>query len=404
MSDDAAPPRLPSHAPKLGDRSLFPKLRARVYANHAGVAPASVAVTTAVRQLCDDYEERGVGAVGSWVRQRLRLRGKLGTLVGARAADIALVPNTTRGVVDIALCLPWRTGERVVTFAGEFPANVTPWQRAASLFGLELVMLPADEHRVAPEAALERLLGELRRGVRLVAVSAVEFQTGLRMPLGELAACCHAHGAELFVDAVQACGIVPLDVGAEGIDYLACGAHKWLMGLEGAGFLYARPECAAALRPVVAGWLSHEDALGFLFRGPGLLRYDRPLRQSIDFVESGNTNGVGFAALEASLDLLLELGVPAIHAHVSTYLDALEAGLVERGFRSLRSAEPAGRSGALGVTPPAGTSVVDLHAALVERGIACAVPDGVLRFSPHWPNALDEVPVVLAAVDAALRR
>src|SRR6185369_9998242 len=110
---------------------------------------------------------------------------------------------------------------------------------------------------------------ELLRGARLVAISAVEFQSGLRTPFAELAALCHAHGAELSVDAVQACGAVPIDVGAMGIDYLACGSHKWMMGLPGAGFLYAAPGRVEALRPHVAGWLSHEDGLDFLFRGPG---------------------------------------------------------------------------------------------------------------------------------------
>src|SRR5262249_35889129 len=160
--------------------------------------------------------------------------------------------------------------------------------------------------------ALERLRAELDRGARLVAVSAVEFQTGLRMPLAEMSALAHARGAELFVDAVQACGIVPIDVQAEGIDYLSCGSHKWLMGVEGCGFLYARADRAAALRPNVAGWLSHEDAAGFLLRGEGLLRYDRPIKKSIDLIEGGNVNTAGFAGLEASLDLIQQIGVPAI--------------------------------------------------------------------------------------------
>src|SRR5262245_1296445 len=101
--------------------------------------------------------------------------------------------------------------------------------------------------RIAPyassfERGLEALEGELLRGaVRLVAVSAVQFQSGLRMPLQAMSRMCHVHGAELFVDGVQACGVVPVDVRAEGIDYLACGSHKWLMGLEGAGFLYVAP-------------------------------------------------------------------------------------------------------------------------------------------------------------------
>src|SRR5262249_40237129 len=153
-----------------------------------------------------------------------------------------------------------------------------------------------------------------------VAVSAVGFQTGLRMPIAEMAARCHARGAELSVDAVQACGVVPLDVTALGIDYLACGSHKWLMGIEGAGFLWVRRERLAALRPRVAGWLSHEDGLAFLMSGGGQLRYDRPIRRRIDFLEGHNMSSVGLAALDASVDLILSIGVDAISPHVASYL------------------------------------------------------------------------------------
>jgi cysteine desulfurase/selenocysteine lyase len=402
VTDLVSPPQTPYTA-RLGDRSLFPRLEARVYANHAGISAPSIAVAEAAQAVYSDYQRRGVGAFVTWLGQRGRLKDKLGKLLGASPADIALSQNTTRGVVDIALCFPWEKGDRIVLFAGEFPSNVTPWQQAAAVFELEVVFLPASDYLTDTAAALEKLARELSAGVRLVAVSAVEFQTGFRMPLAAMASLCHAHGAELFVDAVQACGIVPLDVTREDIDYLACGSHKWLMGVEGCGLLYAKPERAAALRPNVAGWLSHEDGIGFLFNGEGHLKHDRPLKKSIDFIEGGNTNAAGFAGLEAAVDLILQLGVEAIFAHVTAYNTALEAGLGARGFTSLRAKDPRFRSGSLGVKPPPGISVLELHHQLHSRGVACAVPDGVLRFSPHWPNALAEVEVILAEIDAVTR-
>ncbi|MFN7135713.1 MAG: aminotransferase class V-fold PLP-dependent enzyme, partial [Myxococcales bacterium] len=292
---------------KLGDRSLFPTLAARAYLNHAAVSPPSIAVQEAVRTLLADYARRGVDAFATWIEQRHRLRGKLARLVNARPEDLGFAQSTTRALSDVALCFPWRRGDRLLVFEGEFPANVTPWQRAAELFGLELRMLPVAPFASDADEALAAVERELREGVRLVAVSLVQFQTGLRMPVEALGRLCARHGAQLCVDGVQAVGAVPVDVAAMGIDYLACGAHKWLMGLEGAAFLYVRPERIAALRPVVAGWLSHEDGLGFLLRGPDLLRYDRPVRKRADFIESGNLSGASFAALEASVDLLLQL-------------------------------------------------------------------------------------------------
>jgi selenocysteine lyase/cysteine desulfurase len=386
---------------RLGDRSLFPELRARAYLNHAAISPPSSAVVSAVQAVLDDYARLGVGALRTWLPQRRRLKERLGALVSVSPDDVAIVPSTTAGVIAVALCFPWRRGDRIVLFDGEFPANVTPWQRAAELHGLEIVWLSLEPFARSHEEGLAALGAELGgRGARLVAVSAVQFRSGLRMPIDAMSALCRAHGAELFVDAIQACGALPFD--ARSADYVAAGAHKWLMGLEGIGFLCIRPERAAALRPVVAGWLSHLDPLDFLLRGPGLLRYDRPIRPTADMVEPGSQNVAGCAALEASVTLLLELGVGAIAGHVGRYLDRLEPEVVLRGFRSLRSAEPAARSGILSLLPPSGLDVVALVRELEKRGVAASIPDGVLRFAPHWPNALDEVEDVLAALDASV--
>jgi selenocysteine lyase/cysteine desulfurase len=238
--------------------------------------------------------------------------------------------------------------------------------------------------------------------VRLVALSAVQFQTGIRAPLEAVVRLCRAYGAELAVDAIQALGVVPLDVTALDIDYLAGGAHKWLMALEGAGFLYAKPNCIRRLVPRTANWLSHEEGIRFLFEGPGMLRYDRPIKESIQFMEGSSASGVGYAALEAALECILQLGVPAIFEHVTGYLDELEAGVIARGLRSLRPRDLARRSGILSFEPPAGLTAAGVIAALREREVYATMPDGLVRLAPHFPSSRDEIPLVLSALDMAL--
>ncbi len=387
--------------PELGSRALFPELECDAYLNHASMSPWSAPVRREMNRCGDDYARKGLGALMEWRPQRKRLKEKIATLIGAQGGDIALVPSTTRGLIDLALCMPWQRGDRVIVFSGEFPTNVTPWQRAAELFGLDLVMLEAELFRTNEEEALASFESELEsRGARLVAVSAVEFQTGYRMPVDAMARACHRAGAEIVVDAIQALGIVPMNVVASEIDYLVCGSHKWLMGPEGIAFVYATKDPASRLRPHVAGWLSHESPVDFLLEGPGRLRYDRPIRSTIDFLENGSLSTIGCAGLEAALDILIELGPTAIFTHVQAYLDELEPLLVELSFESLRASNGHGRSGTLSVLPPSGVEVTALSRALGEAGIICAVPDGHLRFSPHWPNARSE----LEHVGAELRR
>lgn len=388
---------------QLGSRSLFAELQARVYANHAAISPPSDPVAAEVQRWIGDWQRRGALAFSTWAAQRDRLRASFARLIGARADDVALVSNTMHGVNAIALGLPWQRGDRLVVLRGEYPTNVVPWLRAAETFGLQPCWIEASDFAQATIdwSALDRVLAERPR---VLAISAVQFQSGLRMPLREISERCHAAGTQVFVDAVQACGAVPIDVARDGIDYLACGSHKWLMGIEGAGLLYVAPTLVTALRPTLTGGMSHQDAFDLLGAGPGHLRYDRPLRSDARVFEGGMLAGASFAALGVSVDLILSLGVDAIYAHTQRYHDLLEPALVARGFASLRPRDPARRSAILSFTPPSHVFAPRLCELLAADGITCSSPDGVLRVSPHWPNGLHEPQLIVDAIDAAVAR
>ena len=388
---------------ELGSRALFPKLEAEVYAAHAAISPHSLAVRQAIIEVTDSYAERGVSAVAPWFQAREGLRVKLSQLLGADPKELAFIRNTSEGVATIASAYPWEKGDGVVLYEGEFPTNVTPWLVAAKAHDLRPRFLPSNDFACDSALGLERLEAELKKGIKLVAVSSVAFQTGLSMPIKAMAELSHRYGAHIFVDAIQSLGVVPIDVTNAGIDFLAAGGHKWLMGPEGTGVLYAKAERAEELRPFNVGWLSHENALDFLFGGEGLLRYDKALRKEIGFVEAGVANALGFAALDASLGLLLQLGIDTIWRHCNAWNDALECELLERGFKSLRSKRPEQRSGILSVIAPDASHTVALHDALNAAKVTCNVPDGKLRFAPHWPNTLEEVPRVLAHIDRIMQ-
>lgn len=385
----------------LGDRSLFPELSCTAYLAHAAIAPLSAPVVERIKEVSTAYARGGMAGFGEWAPRLGQVRKDLAGFIGASSRELAFVSNTTHGVLDIAFGLRWRKGERVLLFDGEFPANVTPWQQAAEEFQLDLCWHSLEPFGRSAEEGLAELEGALERGLRLVAVSAVQYKTGLRMPIEDMAALCHRYDAELFVDAIQALGATPIDVSC-GIDYLSSGGHKHLMGAEGAGFLYVAERCASECHPRLAGWLSHEDAVEFLIRDEPKLRYDNPIKSGARAFEIGTTNVLGIAALGASAELLRGLGANAIHAHVNGYLDALEEGLRSRGFESYRARAAAARSTLLCVGTPEGVPPTRLSAELGKRGVVCNTPDGLVRFSPHWPNHIDEVPNVLDAVDEAL--
>lgn len=385
--------------PILGDKRLFPDLNCRAYLANCSIAPVSRPIKERLIELLSSYERQGAAAFDIWLPYRTTLRERLARLSGAVSKNIALVPNTTQGVLTVALCFPWEKGDRVVTFEGEFPANTTPWQRVAELYDLDVQFLPLE--RIPNPNVLDALIqafeDKSRPPIRLVAVSLVQFQSGLLMPIKEIAEICHRYNAAICVDGIQGLGAVEFRALEWGIDFLACGSHKWLMGVEGAGFLYIASEWLPRLRQTMAGWLSHENTFDFLHEPQtGHLDYNRSLRRDATFVELGTGNSIGYTALEMSTSILEKLGRENIFAHISAYNDKLESGLIERGFRSMRS-KPA--SSILSVVPENGLNTAEWVASLGERGIVCSNPDGYLRFAPHWYNSLDEVDYILESID-----
>ncbi len=386
----------------LGSRELFPDLEAAVYLNHAAISPLSLPVRDAIRRTTDRIAAKGMAHYHETLELRSTLRERVGRFLGVGANSVAFTSNTSQGITAVAMGLPWRRGDRVLVFEGEFPANVTPWLEAARLFGLEPVWLSAHSAMEDEGRFLDQVEDELRRGVRLLAVSAVQFQTGYAMPIRALGTLCKRHGAELFVDGIQAVGVMPFDCTDLGVDYLAVGCHKWLMSLEGSGILTIAPERLAAFEPRLASWLSHQDGLRFLFEGAGHLRYDRPFIEEALVLEGGMQSMVHNAALDAALDALESLGLDVINAHVNRWNDALEPHLNRLGLQSVRSSRLDSRSGTLSCRLPDHISISALVESLDAAGVAVSSPDGHLRFAPHWPNHLDEVPRVVEALEAAL--
>ncbi|HSC88155.1 MAG TPA: aminotransferase class V-fold PLP-dependent enzyme, partial [Polyangiaceae bacterium] len=111
--------------PRLGERASFPELEWRAFLGHAAISPASAAVREAVRACVEDTMRGGAAAFLPWELQRRRLRRGLEQWLGAQEGEVALTSGTTRGLTDLALALPLREGDVIVTYAGEFPANVT---------------------------------------------------------------------------------------------------------------------------------------------------------------------------------------------------------------------------------------------------------------------------------------
>ncbi len=141
----------------------------------------------------------------------------------------------------------------------------------------------------------------IRPQTRLIALTHASNVTGTLQPLAPISRIAREHGIPLVVDAAQSAGHVPMDVQADGIDFLAAPGHKGLLGPLGTGFLYIRPGLEKDLIPLREG-------------GTGSVSEQDIQPQFMpDKFEPGSHNAIGIFGLCEGVRWVLEQGVQNLH-------------------------------------------------------------------------------------------
>lgn len=350
----------------------FPQEPGLRYLNHAAVAPWPRRASQAVSAFAEQNLRVGARDYPQWLQVEQRLRARLTRLLNAPStADVALVKNTSEALSFVAFGLDWRAGDQAVISDQEFPSNRVVWE-ALCPQGVEVieVNLAGDD----PEAAL---LAACTPRTRLLAISAVQYASGLRLDLVRLGAGCMQRGVLLCVDAIQQLGAQPFDVQASQCAFAMADGHKWMLGPEGLGVFYCRRDLREQLRLHEYGWHMLEDAGN----------YDRrdwqPAKTARRF-ECGSPNMLGAMALEASLALLEEVGLPQVETLIEQRIAQLHTGIAALpGARLLSPQESARRAGILTFSL-AGRDNGQLFESLKQQQVICAQRGGGIRLSPHF--------------------
>ena len=311
-----------------------------------------------------------------------KTRELVAKLIGAKVGEIACMGNTSYGINVASLGLPLKAGDVVLTYEGEYPADVYPWMSLAKK-GVKLELIPKKDG-LQDEA---RLLEELKRPeVRVVTMSWVSFSTGFRADLATIGRECRKRGIYFVVDAIQGVGAMTLDMSKLEIDVLACGAQKWLLGPWGSGFVYVREELARELDPAVVGWLAMKSSEDFT----RMVDYDFKFYDDARRFQINTLPAQDFAGLNASLEMFLALGAESVERHIEGIVSEAVKWALANGdkVRLVTPADPAKRAGVLAIAPrdPVGASK-----ALSEARVFHSLREGAIRLSPHCFNTREEM-------------
>jgi cysteine desulfurase/selenocysteine lyase len=364
----------------IGNADAFPVLRHLQFFNHAGVSPLPHIAGEAFRVYARQAEAAAYLGSG-WYQDIEKLRQSSAALINAHRDEIAFIKNTSEGISIVASGLEWQFGDKIVTTAVEYPANIYPWMETVRARGVKLVMVPEeDSENGTRHVPLDKILEAASDPrTRLVALSHVEFASGQRHDLARIGAFCAERKIRFCVDGIQSLGVLPVDVKAMQIDYLSADGHKWLLGPEGAGIFYCRRELLEHTRPLMIGWMNVVNAQDFG-------NYDYTLRPDGGRFECGSYNVPGLLSLKASLDLLQSCGVDQISHRLKLLGDVLISGLQKKSYRIISPRDAETWSGIVSFVSP--THSHDQIFADLRRHhqVEIAVREGRLRCSPHFYN------------------
>jgi cysteine desulfurase family protein len=231
-------------------------------------------------------------------------------------AKLLNIPNCERIVFTINVTEALNTviygflneGDHVIISAMEHNSVLRPLKHLEEIAFIALTIAPCDRKGFLDISALPHLI---QKNTKLMVLNHASNVSGTIQDIGAVKAAIG--DTPLLLDSAQTAGCHPIDVEANGIDFLAFTGHKALLGPQGTGGLYIRE--GLSVRPLKRGGTG---SISETAKQPDFLP---------DALESGTQNNVGIAGLGAGVDFILQEGVDKIRAHekrlTSTLLSAL---------------------------------------------------------------------------------
>jgi len=293
-----------------------------------------------------------------------------------------------------------KPGDRVVASSMEHNA-VMRQLRALEERGLILDVVPC-----APDGSLD--VNDISRVVdlntRLVVIVHASNVAGTILPIAEVASIAHRAGAFLLVDAAQTAGVLPIDMKAFGIDFLAFTGHKGLQGPPGIGGLVIGDHVdTSQIEPLLQGGTGSQSEL------------EEQPEHLPDKFESGTPNIVGIAGLRASISWITDRGIEAIRTQEKELTSALVDGLSGiAGIKVYGTRDPEKSVAIVSFTArdrrvsDVGLRLDEDYGILTRVGLHCApaahrtigtFPEGTVRLAPGVSTTAADIKKTVQAID-----
>ncbi len=242
--------------------------------------------------------------------------GAIAEMLSCHRDEIAYAENATRAWDMAFYSLPLEAGDQILTHSSEYASNYLAYLHQAGRRGLDIDIVPSDQYGQIDVAALESMINER---TRLISINYIPTQSGLINPAEEVGKIASQYDIFYLLDACQAVGQMPVDVGRIKCDLLTATGRKFLRGPRGTGFLYIRRSILDKLDPpfidLRAGHWIDRDHYEF---APGARRF-----------ENWESHVAGRVGLRHAVRYALEIGLDNIQNRVVKLAEQLRTQLTQ---------------------------------------------------------------------------
>jgi len=373
-----------------------------IYLDHAATSfpkPEVVyqAVDKALREECGNPGRSNHRLALSATRVVEEARMLCARLFHAPSPDSIVFTNNTTTALNMSIRGSVSPGEHVITSSLEHNSVTRPLNYLADSGG-EVTKIPTDLHTGLSLTALEQAV---QKNTKLVVCTHISNATGTVNDIAAIGEFCQRKGILFLVDGAQSAGMRPIDVQKMEIDLFAFPGHKGLLGPQGTGGLYIRPQ--VELTTILQGGTgNHSESL------------DQP-HSSPERYESGTLNIPGLAGLAAGVRYLLDVGISAVAKHEQELTTRLLKGIAQiSGITLFGPDETVERGNVVSIrfdhisVAEAALMMDAAFSIAVRGGLHCSADahrtmgtlenGGTLRISPGYLNTIEEIEQCLEAL------
>lgn len=255
---------------------------------------------------------------------REAMHAKLAKFFGAKANEVALMNNTTDGMITGTWGPKLEPGDGIVFTNHDHGGGANPVLQRARRDGLDVEIIDVADRKFHPASSPDDYLKVFEAAItsksKLLSFCHINYTDGGILPVKEICEMARAKGVLTIVDGAQPPGMMKLDMHDLGCDMYAGPFHKWMMSSMYTGFFYVREDVLERIEPIFTSSPPGRNMYGDLVTAPYLAtaaKYER----------RGSSNTPARMAMDATLDYHNHLSSAAIEARDRYLAKKLRDGL-----------------------------------------------------------------------------